>query len=48
MILGFALAERDGVLLLIGLVAAVVAFVIGLSAFIAVAVALWAWANGYF
>lgn len=48
MILGFALAERDGILILIGLVAAVIAFVVGLSAFIAVAVAIWAWANGWF
>lgn len=46
-ILGFALAERDGVLVLIGLLAAVVAFVVGLSAFIAVAVAIWAWAQGW-
>jgi len=48
MLLGFALAERDGVLVVLGLLAAVVAFVVGLSAFIAVAVALWAWAEGYF
>lgn len=48
MLLGFALAERDGVLAVLGLLAAVVAFVVGLSAFIAVAVALWAWAEGYF
>jgi len=47
-LLGFALAERDGILALLGLVAAVVAFVIGLSAFIAVAIAIWAWAEGYF
>lgn len=48
MVLGFALAERDGILAMLGLVAAVVAFLIGLSAFIAVAVAIWAWAEGYF
>ena len=48
MLLGFALAERDGVLMLLGLVAAVIAFFIGLSAFIAVAIAIWAWASGYF
>lgn len=47
-VLGFALAERDGILVLIGLVAAVAAFIIGLSAFIAVAIAVWAWAQGYF
>jgi len=46
-ILGFALAERDGILVLLGLVAAVVAFVVGLSAFIAVAIAIWAWAGCY-
>ena len=47
-LLGFALAERDGILMLIALAASVVAFVLGLSAFIAVALALWAWASGYF
>jgi hypothetical protein len=46
-LLGFALAERDGVLMLIALLASVVAFVLGLSAFIAVALAVWAWASGY-
>lgn len=48
MLLGFALAERDGVLMVLGLIAAVVAFFIGLSAFIAVAIAIWAWLSGYF
>ncbi len=48
MLLGFALAERDGVLMMLGLIAAVIAFFIGLSAFIAVAIAIWAWAEGYF
>ncbi len=48
MLLGFALAERDGILMVLGLIAAVVAFFIGLSAFIAVAIAIWAWAQGYF
>lgn len=47
-LIGFALAERDGVLLLIALVASVLAFILGLSAFIAVAIAVWAWASGYF
>lgn len=47
MLLGFALAERDGILMVLGLIAAVVAFFIGLSAFIAVAIALWAWLSGY-
>ena len=47
-LLGFALAERDGILMLIALVASVLAFVLGLSAFIAVALAVWAWASGYF
>lgn len=47
-ILGFSIAERDGLLLLLGLVAAVIAFIIGLSAFIAVAIAIWAWFSGYF
>ena len=47
-LIGFALAERDGVLLLIALAASVLAFVLGLSAFIAVAIALWAWASGAF
>ncbi len=47
LLLGFALAERDGVLIVIGLIAAVAAFVIGLSAFIAVALAIWAWFQGY-
>lgn len=47
-VLGFALAERDGILVILGLLAAVVAFVVGLSAFIAVAIAIWAWATGYF
>jgi hypothetical protein len=42
-ILGFSIAERDGILLLLGLVAAVIAFIIGLSAFIAVAIAIWIW-----
>ena len=46
-LLGFAVAERDGVLAAISLVVAVGAFVLGLSAFIAIAVALWAWFNGY-
>ena len=46
-LLGFALAERDGVLAAISLVVAVGAFVLGLSAFIAIAIALWAWFNGY-
>jgi len=47
-LLGFALAERDGVLMLIALLVSIVAFVLGLSAFIAVAIAVWAWAGGYF
>jgi len=47
-LLGFALAERDGILLLMALVASVFAFLLGLSAFIAVALAIWAWASGYF
>lgn len=44
-ILGFALAERDGILVVLGLIAAVVAFFVGLSAFIAVAIIAWAWAG---
>jgi hypothetical protein len=47
-ILGFALAERDGILVVLGLVAAVAAFFVGLSAFIAVAVAVWLWLSGQF
>jgi hypothetical protein len=46
-LLGFAVAERDGVLAAIALVVAVGAFVLGLSAFIAIAIALWAWFNGF-
>lgn len=48
MLIGFALAERDGILMVLGLIAGVVAFFVGLSAFIAVALAIWAWAGGYF
>jgi hypothetical protein len=47
-ILGFALAERDGILVVLGLVAAVIAFFVGLSAFIAVAIAIWLWLGNQF
>ncbi len=47
-LLGFSLAERDGILVVLGLIAAVIAFVIGLSAFIAVALLIWAWFSGLF
>ncbi len=47
-LIGFALAERDGMLMLIALAVSVLAFILGLSAFIAVALAIWAWASGEF
>jgi hypothetical protein len=45
-IFGFALAEKDGILMLLAFIAAVLAFFIGLAAIIAVAGLAWAWMTG--
>lgn len=45
-IFGFALAERDGILMLIAFVAAVLAFAIGLAAIVAVVYLVYGWMSG--
>ncbi|HWR95357.1 MAG TPA: exopolysaccharide biosynthesis protein [Arenimonas sp.] len=45
---GFAMAERDGLLMLLSFATAILAFFISLSAISALAVLTWVWASHYF
>lgn len=45
---GFAMAERDGLLMLLSFLAALLAFFISLSAISALAVLSWVWLSGFF
>jgi hypothetical protein len=45
---GFAMAERDGLLMLLSFLASMLAFFISLSAISGLAILFWAWASQYF